>query len=108
MFIDTARFTSFREFLDFMPFGTIAWIAEQADLSKATVVAASHGNMIQAETIDKLIKITGLSRSCFGKQSPNNAKTGKRVPADKISSSDFSYKPILIWSDDDGAEPPTR
>jgi hypothetical protein len=88
-----------------MPFGTIAWLVEHANVSKTTIVAASHGNTIQADVIERLMKATGLSRSCFGECSKNNAASGKRVEADKISSSDFSYKPILIWSDDDGAEP---
>lgn len=83
MVIDTTKFSSFREYLDYMPFGTIAWLVKHADVSKPTIVAASHGKAIQAETIERLVRFTGLSRSCFGEESPNNAKVGKRVPVSK-------------------------
>ena len=83
MVIIHSQFSTFREYLDYMPFGTIAWLVAHADVSKTTIVAASHGKAIQAETIERLVRFTGLSRSCFGEESPNNAKTGKRVPVSK-------------------------
>ena len=71
-----------------MPFGTIAWLVQHADLSKATINVASAGLTIQQDTLEKLMRFTGLPRECFG---PVNDKrtspTGKRVPAVKIYSS---------------------
>lgn len=84
MIIFHGPFSSFRDYLQFMPFGTIAWLAKHADLSKATINIAAAGLTIQQNTLDKLMKFTGLPRHCFG---PVNDKrtgpTGKRVPVSK-------------------------
>jgi hypothetical protein len=88
MIIDTTKFATFREFLDFMPHGTVTWLVEQADVGKSTIIFASQGRAIQQDTLDKLMRVTGLARSCFG---PVNDKrtlaTGKRVEAGKVYSS---------------------
>jgi len=84
MFIDTTKFTSFRDFLEYMPHGTVSWLQKHADVGKSTIIFASQGRAIQQDTLDKLMSFTGLPRECFG---PVNDKrtlaTGKRVPVSK-------------------------
>lgn len=77
-------FASFKDYLQFMPHGTITWLVLQADVSKSTIVFASQGRAIQQDTLEKLMATTGLRRECFGPVNEKRTRpTGKRVPVSK-------------------------